>query len=212
MNGWPINLFDTAVILIVLLSGGLAFLRGFTRETLSLLAWVGAALAAWLLFPYARPIGQNLISAKWLADGATGLALYIPSLIILSIVSHHVSQMVKSSTISALDRTLGFIFGLGRGAVMVAILYLGMGWLIPMQPPPEWVNGARTLPLIQYGADLFLSLNPDGQKILPAAPPAPAAAPPEPSKQPPDNAAETGYKTLQRRALEQLIDEGNASR
>lgn len=211
MDNWPINPFDTAVIVIILLSGGLAFLRGFTREVLSLLAWVGAAAATWFLFPFVRPIGQGLVSPSWLADGASALGVFIPSLIILWLLSHNLSQQVKSSRVGALDHTLGFIFGLGRGAVLVSILFLGLGWLVPMQPsPPDWVGNARTLPLVSYGASLFLNL-----KIPPAEAEAQDAALPstasQASKHPTDSAAETGYKTQQRQTLEQLIEGGNAS-
>ncbi len=211
MDGWPINPFDTAVILIILLSGALAFMRGFTRELLSLLAWVGAAAATYMLFPNIRPIGHNFISPSWLADGASALGIFVPSLIVLWLLSHSLSQRVKRSKVGALDHTLGFIFGLGRGAVLVAIMFLGLGWLIPMEPtPPEWVSRARTLPLVSYGADLFLNL----QSARPAPVQQKTALPGPDSqaqKQPPDSGPERGYKTQQRQSLEQLIEGSDAS-
>lgn len=206
MDGWPINPFDTAVIVIILLSGGLAFMRGFTREVLSLLAWVGAAAISYILFPSIRPVGHSFISPSWLADGASALSIFIPSLIILFLLSGSLSKRVKSSSVGALDHTLGFIFGLGRGAVLVAILFLGLGWLIPMEPtPPEWIGGARTLPLVSYGADMFLTLQPDASIPVRKNPDSQA------QKQPADRAPERGYKTQQRQSLEQLIEGRDAS-
>ncbi len=207
MDGWPINPFDTAVIVIILLSGALAFMRGFTREVLSMLAWVGAAAATYSLFPYVRSIGQSFVSPGWLADGVSALGIFIPSLIILWILSSSLSKRVKSSSVGALDHTLGFIFGLGRGAVLVAILFLGLGWLIPMTPtPPEWIGNARTLPLVSHGADLFLTLQPGTSVPAPKSPDSQAQ-----QKQPADSAPERGYKTLQRQSLEQLIEGSDAS-
>lgn len=205
MDGWPINPFDTAVILIILLSGVLAFMRGFTREVLSLLAWVGAAAVSYVLFPNIRPIGHSFISPGWLADGASALGIFIPSLIILFLLSSSLSKRVKSSSVGALDHTLGFIFGLGRGAVLVAIMFLGLGWLIPMEPtPPEWIARARTLPLVSYGADLFLTLQPGASRpLLPTASPQ--------LQMPADSDPERGYKTQQRQSLEQLIEGSDAS-
>ncbi len=211
MDGWPINPFDASVILIILLSGGLALMRGFTREILSLLAWAGAAAAAYVLFPLVRPVANAYVSPGWLADGAGVLGLFIPALIILWLLSSSISQRVKRSSVGALDRTLGFIFGIGRGAVMVAILFLGLGWLIPMEPtPPEWAAGARTLPLVKYGSDLFLTLQPG---VAPASmQKTELLNPTEPgAKHSPDSPAETGYKTLQRQSLEQLIEGKDAS-
>lgn len=207
MNEWPINLFDTAVILIILLSGGLAFMRGFTREILSLLAWAGAAAATYAGFPLLSPIGHLYVSPSWLADGVSAMAIFVPALLILWMLSSNLSQRVKNSAVGALDRTLGFIFGVGRGAVMATILFLGMGWLIPMEPEqPEWLSSARTLPLVEYGAGLFMSLPPPK-----SATGVMKIALPEAQKQTPDSAAETGYKTGQRRSLEQLIKGGEAS-
>ncbi|MEQ1889923.1 MAG: CvpA family protein [Alphaproteobacteria bacterium] len=211
MSGWPINPFDTSVILIILLSGGLAFMRGFTREILSLLAWAGAAAATYALFGSVSPIGNAYISPGWLADAISALGIFVPALIILWLLSGSLSQRVKSSAIGALDRTLGFIFGLGRGAVMVSILFLGLGWLIPMEPdPPDWAGEARTLSLVRYGSELFLNLQPGdaasaAQKTLQTRALAPT------SKHTPDSQTETGYKTNQRQSLEQLIEGQDAS-
>lgn len=205
MDGWPINPFDTAVIVIILLSGALAFMRGFTREVLSMLAWVGAAAVTYVLFPNIRSIGQSFVSPGWLADGLSALGIFIPSLIILWILSSSLSKRVKSSSVGALDHTLGFIFGLGRGAVLVAILFLGLGWLVPMQPtPPEWIGNARTLPLVRHGADLFLTLQPGASRPLQLTPNSQV-------QMPTDSAPERGYKTLQRQSLEQLIEGSDAS-
>jgi membrane protein required for colicin V production len=211
MDGWPINPFDASVILIVLLSGGLAFMRGFTREILSLLAWAGAAAVTYALFGLVRPMANIYVSPSWLADGVGALGIFVPSLIVLWILSNSLSQRVKSSSAGALDRTLGFIFGLGRGAVMVAILFLGLGWLIPMEPtPPEWVANARTLPLVKYGSEQFLTLQRDGAPEAMQKPVSPQAAVPN-AKHTPDSPAETGYKTNQRQSLEHLIEGDDAS-
>lgn len=206
MDGWPINPFDTAVIVIILLSGGLAFLRGFTREILSLLAWLGAAAIAYFAFPHVRPMGAAFISPGWLADGASALGAFIPSLIVLWILSHAISQKVKGSRVGALDHTLGFIFGLGRGAALVAILFLGLGWLVPMQPtPPDWVAQARTLPLVSSAANLFLNLRSPSPGAVRerTALPTPVF---QVHKRPADSPSETGYKTTQRTTLKHLIE------
>lgn len=211
MDGWPINPFDASVILIILFSGGLAMMRGFTREILSLLAWAGAAAATYALFALVRPIANTYVSPGWLADGAAALAIFVPSLIVLWILSNSLSQRVKTSSAGALDRTLGFLFGLGRGAVIVAILFLGLGWLIPMEPtPPEWVAKARTLPLVKYGSEQFLSLQRDVAPEAMQKSVSPPAVVPD-AKHSPDSPTETGYKTHQRQSLEQLIEGKDAS-
>ena len=185
-------------------------MRGFTREILSLLAWAGAAAVTYALFPLLRPLGNLYISPGWLADGASALGIFLPALLLLWMLSSNLSQRVKKSSIGALDRTLGFVFGLGRGTVLVAILFLGLGWLIPMEPaPPAWVAGARTLPLVEYGAAMFLNIQQVQTPLSIVKMPQPAAAADE--KHSPDSPAETGYKSQQRQSLEQLIEGRDAA-
>jgi len=75
-----------------------------------------------------------------------------------------------------------------------------------MEPtPPEWIGSARTLPLVSYGADLFLTLQPGASIPVRKTPDSQA------QKQPADSAPERGYKTQQRQSLEQLIEGSDAS-
>ena len=209
MDNWPINPFDTVVFVTLLASGALAFLRGFTREVLSLVAWAGAAVLAYLFFPSVQPLSHGFIATGWLADAAAAMGVFIPALIVLWLLSHAISQRVKTSAIGALDRTLGFIFGLGRGAVIVVILFLGLGWLIPMTPEaPDWISKARTLPLVQAAADRLTGLGNDDRKIEKPL----SGIYTMPAANDPDRGHETGYKPAERQDLEKLIDDGNASR
>ena len=61
-------------------------------------------------------------------------------LIIVSIISVKISDWVVDSAVGAFDRTLGFIFGLARGFVFVAIAYLFYGWLLPFDKQEDWVR------------------------------------------------------------------------
>ncbi len=69
--------------------------------------------------------------------------------------------MVKASALNFLDRSLGFLFGIIRGAVIVCILYLGLSWIMPPAEQPDWVRSARAMPLIENGADMLRALIPE---------------------------------------------------
>jgi uncharacterized membrane protein required for colicin V production len=66
------------------------------------------------------------------ADAAAALALFCASLIVLIPVGHLVSSLIKGDTLTAIDRSLGFVFGLIRGALVVSLLYLGASWIWPV--------------------------------------------------------------------------------
>jgi len=155
MDSFPVNAVDVIIVAIVLVSGALAFFRGVVREILSIVGWVGAAAVAYYGFNPLRPYVGQLIESPLIADIATGALLFVAALVSISMVSHALSSRVKDSHLGALDRSLGFVFGVLRGAVIVSIAYLMIAWAVPPGEQPEWLRGARTLPLVEYGAGII---------------------------------------------------------
>jgi membrane protein required for colicin V production len=140
----PITLLDIGLIVIMLVSALLAMVRGFMREILSIIAWVlaaGATLYAYAkLLPFAKQYFNNDIVAAVAVIGG----VFLLTLIIVSIVTVRISDMVLDSRIGALDRTLGFLFGLGRGLIIVVVAYMFFDWLVPDRSKPEWVLHAKS--------------------------------------------------------------------
>jgi membrane protein required for colicin V production len=190
-----LNAFDLVVFAIVVLSGLFALVRGLVKEVLSIVSWVGAVFAALYGFTWLRPLANRLISPPWLADAITGLGLFVVSLIVLGLIASAVSGAIRKTSASALDRSLGFLFGLVRGAVIVCIAWIALSWALP-PPEPMWLKGAHTLPLVQRGADLLLGMVPGH---------APAAHPNRASAKGPDGRPETGYNEGERRDMNRLI-------
>lgn len=161
------QIFDFILVGIMVLSGILALARGFTREVLSLIAWSLAALAAFYaiqqqkLIDLAMPYVDKLI----LAQVAVGAVAFIVTLVVVSIISVRLSDWVVDSSVGPFDRTLGFLYGLARGLVFVAIAYLLYGWLQPPNSQEDWIRNAQTLPVVQSTADVIVSviarINPD---------------------------------------------------
>ena len=65
--------------------------------------------------------------------------MFLGTLLIVSIITVRISDMVLDSRVGALDRTLGFLFGLGRGLIIVVVAFLFFAWLVPDRSQPEWV-------------------------------------------------------------------------
>ncbi len=156
------QLLDLILIGIMLLSGVLALMRGFTREVLSLAAWGIAALAAYYAIrqPNLIDLALPYLDKPILAQIAVGAVAFIIVLIVVSVIMVKISDLVVDSSAGAFDRTLGFIYGLVRGLVLVAIAYLFYGWLLPFERQEVWVREARTLPLINSVGKKILSLMP----------------------------------------------------
>lgn len=158
----PFQYLDLFLLGIMLISGLLALLRGFTREVLSLLAWGLAALGAY--FTFKQRLGVDYIM-PYVNNDKIALAIvaaiaFLLVLIIVSVVSVKISDSVVDSSAGAFDRTLGFIYGIARGLVLVAIAYMFYGWATPADKRPDWMMNAQTLPLIQKVSDLLISVMP----------------------------------------------------
>lgn len=160
MDNLPVNITDIAVIVVVLVSAFLAYARGFVHEVLSVAGWIGAAFITIYAFPYVQPYARDLIPIDLAADLAAGVVVFIVSLATLSILTRAISKRVQDSTLNALDRSLGFLFGLARGAVLVSLVYIAVEKLMPVEDQPGWLRGARTMPLIELGADWLRTLIP----------------------------------------------------
>ena len=170
MDGFPVNPADILVALVMLISALLAFSRGAVREILGVSAWVGAALVAVFAFPHVRPYPRQWVAENWpdldlgetLADAGTALVLFILALIIFTIVNQIISGYVQRSSMGALDRSIGFIFGLLRGAVLVCLAYMLFVWAVKdSDNRPPWVEEAKTIPYIQMGTDIIREIAPE---------------------------------------------------
>jgi membrane protein required for colicin V production len=160
MENLPISITDIAVGVVLLLSGLLALSRGFVHEVLSIGSWVGAAFATLVAFPYARPYGRDLIKTEFIADIGVGVALFITCLIVLTIITKLIAEQVQGSALNPLDRSLGFVFGLLRGVIIVCLLYAAIEWMIPTNKQPVWLRDAKSMPLIEQGSGFLKSLIP----------------------------------------------------
>jgi membrane protein required for colicin V production len=161
MDNLPVNITDIAVIIVLLISAFLAYVRGLVHEVLSVAGWVGGGLITIYAFPFAQPHARNLISIELAADLAAGIAVFVISLAILSILTSAISKRVQNSTLNALDRSLGFLFGLARGGILVCLLYMAIKWMMPIVDQPAWLRSARTMPLIETGAQQLRALIPE---------------------------------------------------
>lgn len=156
------NMFDAAVIIVMLLSTMLAFFRGFVREFLSLGAWVGAGLLTVYLFDDVSNWIKPHVSQEMVAYLMSGVGTYVISLLGFSIFNSMIIRYVKSSEeIGMFDNFLGMMFGLLRGSFIISLAFLVLSLVIDSENPPEWVEQAITKPYAQKGAVILASIAPD---------------------------------------------------
>ena len=101
MGDLPITLFDIAVLAVVALSALMALARGFVREVLGLLSWVGAAIITWYAFPAVQPLVRQALGGDLLADLATGGGLFVVSLVVLKILGGMIGTVASRVAVLA---------------------------------------------------------------------------------------------------------------
>jgi membrane protein required for colicin V production len=183
----PFPILDLVVLGVVLISALLAAVRGFTREVLAIVAWVVAAAAAWYLHPMALPLVQQYISNGTVALAATIGGIFVVTLIVVSIITVQISDLILDSRIGALDRTLGLFFGAARGFLICVIGWAFLGWLLQGKEP-EWATASRTRPAMENTRDNIIAMLPENaeallQRLRKKGPDAEPAEPAEPDPQ-----------------------------
>jgi membrane protein required for colicin V production len=157
----PITLLDIILLGVMLISALLAMIRGFMREVLSIAAWVIAAGATLYAYSKLLPLAKSYFNNDIVATGVVVAGTFLGTLLIVSMVTVRFSDMVLDSRVGALDRTLGFMFGLARGLIIVVVAFLFFAWLVPPKTQPTWVANAKSRVVLQSTGDWLMSMLPD---------------------------------------------------
>ena len=151
---------DLIVIAIISLSAVVALWRGLVRETFSIIEWIASAYVALRLAPTFQPMLEGIISPPWLAWIGAFVGTFLLVFVPLSMLTHRFAEFVRRSEIGAVDRTLGFLFGVGRGLVIVGLSYIAYASFVPLEEHPATLTEARLFPLIRNSGNILLSLMP----------------------------------------------------
>ena len=155
------NVVDIIMIVVILLSSLMGIIRGLTKEVFGLTSWIGAGVAAYLLYPIAGHFTLAYIKNPTFAAVAAGFVIFLVFLIFFSLISHIISSYVKDSALGGVDRALGFGFGILRAVVLLCVIELGLSSFMPRNQYPEAMQNARFTPMIQTGSERLLAILPE---------------------------------------------------
>lgn len=217
MGDLPFTLFDIAVVVVIALSTLMALARGFVREVLGLVSWIGAAIITWYVFDAVRPLVRQIVGGDLLADLATGGGVFLIALIVLKVLGGIVASGIQGGGLGTLDRLAGLVFGFARGVALVCIGWLVIDALFAVdRQQPQWIEGSLLLPPVEQGAAWLQDALPgrvkeegrtaaakagEGAKRLGAA--TDALREPQPG-----SSDDPGYPEKQRREMDQLFKPG----
>ncbi len=154
-----LTILDIVVIVVVLISAVLAMVRGFIREVLSIASWVIAAAAAYFIYPSVLPLITPYIENEQIAIIVSAAVIFFIALVIASYITMKLADLVIDSRAGAIDRLLGFIFGVARGLLLAVIAF--MGFMLLVANRPEWITNAQSRPLLTSLGTAIAAVLPD---------------------------------------------------
>lgn len=212
MSDYLFHTTDIIIVGVLLLSGLLAYFRGLTHELLAIGKWIGAFLAAFYGFEHLQPVLKKLVGHQLTADIATSIILFVGTLVLLAYISHRLCDKLHDTAVGMVDKSLGFLFGLARGAAIVCIAFLVLTWASDNAEPPIYFQQTKSLPLVKDGAKLIASLlniesvleaeKKEKEQDKPQTDEKSSKTPEKPS----DKETEKGYKDDAREDLDELIE------
>lgn len=156
------TIVDGVVLAVLALSGILAWSRGLTREALAIAGWGVAAVAALYAAPLLEPLLQEIPVAGPILAGACTLSKlaafavgFAIVLILLSIFTPLFSSAVQESILGPVDKGLGFLFGVARGVILAAVVFLVYNQVVPPSERLEMVEKSRSVQIIAEAASLI---------------------------------------------------------
>lgn len=154
--------FDLFALLVLFVSGVMALMRGFVREALTITAFVGAALAALWSQPVMGAVAREFIGSALIANLIAMGIVFLVVYLAISFVTSSLQRSVKEGEeVNVVDRSLGFVFGVVRGILLLGLIVLVFKNTLP-GAQPNWLRGARVYPLAEATASLLQSLAPEG--------------------------------------------------
>ena len=139
---------DLGIIGIIVISGLISLVRGFVKEAMSLVIWVAAFAVAMNFKEPAADLLVNFIALASMRQLVAWAGLFVGTLLLGAMVNFLLGKLVSSTGLSGTDRTLGLVFGVFRGMLIVLALVIILPQAVPVNQDPWWTESAL-IPLFQ---------------------------------------------------------------
>jgi len=196
MEGFTI--IDGVVAAVIVLSAILAYSRGLIREIMAIAGWIGAAILAYVFAAQAQPLVKEIPGLSKLIGDSCELsiivgfaAVFAVGLVLAALFTPLLSSWVNQSFLGGLDQALGFLFGVARGVLLVAVAFIVYDRALPGQTVPMVDNSRAAKVFSSFQGNIDSQLPSDapgwivgkyeGLVAVCAAPADPAISPAQPA-------------------------------
>jgi membrane protein required for colicin V production len=161
-------MFDFIILAIILLSAFFAFLRGLALELLSISGWIVSFLGSYLYGNNLINISNKYINNILISTILSYIIIFLTILIIFSIFTKKLSSHIKESIVGLIDKSLGFIFGMLRGYLLISLCFFGFDYLYQGKKI-EFIENSKFIPIIKITNNFvleFMNVDNNYSKIL----------------------------------------------
>ncbi|NCF36363.1 MAG: CvpA family protein [Gammaproteobacteria bacterium] len=132
---------DLVILGIIVLSALISLIRGFVKESISLVTWIVAGVLAFRYFAPMADLLAPFVDAPTIRNVAGFSILFVSTLVVGAIINFIMSQLVLKTGLSGTDKALGVVFGGARGVLIVTMVVL-LASLTPMPEADWWQDSA----------------------------------------------------------------------
>ncbi len=148
--------FDVIAILVILASAAAGWVRGGTREIITLLSFVLAAFIALVALPLTAPLGRALVNPDWAGTIAAAVASFLLIYFGIRIFGSILSKRAQAHPqLGGIDRFLGVFVGAARSLVLLGAIHLVVVAAMPGEHTPRWLSEATLRPVTAGAARLI---------------------------------------------------------
>lgn len=165
MEGFTV--IDGVVAAVIVISAILAYSRGLVREAMAILGWIAAAVLAFIFAPEVEPLMREVpVLGDFLGDScelaiiAAFAAVFAVALVLASIFTPLLSGAVRDSALGGVDQGLGFLFGVARGVLLVAVAMIVYDRVASTEALPM-VDNSRTAQIFERSQESLDEQIPD---------------------------------------------------
>lgn len=147
MENMIFNYIDIGILVVCLISGVLAFMRGLVHEFLAINSWILSILGVIYLFDIGRPYAGMITSNEMIGDIITSAVIFIAILVMATLITRILAEQIQKSALGLVDRIGGLGFGILRGWLIACIIYIITLWVLTIDGRPEAFDQSL---LLQY--------------------------------------------------------------
>jgi membrane protein required for colicin V production len=149
-----VTFFDLVVLLLLGVSGLVGFVRGATREVVTVFAFLGGALVALFALRFTGPIARAAIDPDVAGLAAAWIVVFLAVYILLRVMGASLTKRIhQTKALGSVDRFAGIAVGLVRALVLIGVFHLVLHAATPASRLPEWLTGSVSYPLSTAAAD-----------------------------------------------------------